>query len=283
MTARRGQPRRAAVLGSPIAHSLSPLLHRAAYDAVGLSDWRYDAIECDEAGLRDFVDRAGPEWVGLSLTLPLKRAALTVADEVSGLAESVGAANTLLLHEGRHRAENTDVAGIADALGEAGVRAASSAVVLGAGGTARAALAALSRLGVSEPVVVVRDMSRTAELRATASRLGITIRFVADFPACGIPCTEVLVSAVPPHAADAARFEKNGRPDVVLDVVYAPWPTALTATALDRGATVVGGRAVLLHQAVAQVELMTGQPAPVEAMRSALEGAGAAPGVSAPG
>src|SRR5260370_266030 len=87
--------RRAAVLGSPIKHSLSPVLHRAAYQALDLHGWHYDKIECDEPGLSRLVDSMEPEWAGLSLTMPLKRVALTVADEVSPLAEAIGAANTL--------------------------------------------------------------------------------------------------------------------------------------------------------------------------------------------
>src|SRR5271165_2599633 len=117
--------RRAAVLGSPIGHSLSPVLHGAAYQALDLHGWHYDKIECDEPGLPRMVDGMGPEWAGLSLTMPLKRVALTVADEVSPLAEAIGAANTLLFSpagpaEGR-QAHNTDVAGMVAALKEAGL------------------------------------------------------------------------------------------------------------------------------------------------------------------
>src|SRR3954469_19493537 len=124
------QGRRAAVLGSPIAHSLSPVLHTAAYDALGLTGWSYDRIECREDALAGLVAGLGPDWVGLSLTMPLKRVALDVADEVTPLARAVGAANTLLL-DGRRRAHNTDVAGIVGALGEAGMDRAGSAIVLG--------------------------------------------------------------------------------------------------------------------------------------------------------
>ena len=105
--------RRAAVLGSPIKHSLSPVLHGAAYQALDLHGWHYDKIECDEAGLPRLVDSMGPEWAGLSLTMPLKRVALTVADEVSALAEAIGAANTLIFSPAAgRRADNTDVAGM---------------------------------------------------------------------------------------------------------------------------------------------------------------------------
>jgi len=160
---------RAAVLGSPVAHSLSPALHRAAYAALGLSGWAYDAVECAEEGLAPFLDGLGPEWAGLSLTMPLKRVAIGLMATVSALARDVGAANTVLLSpDGRH-ADNTDVGGLVDALSGAD---ASAAVVLGAGGTAAAALAALRDLGASGATVVVRDRGRARDLLAAADRLG---------------------------------------------------------------------------------------------------------------
>src|SRR5271155_6074619 len=114
--------RRAAVLGSPIMHSLSPVLHGAAYQALDLHGWHYDKIGCAEPGLPRLVESMGPEWAGLSLTMPLKRVALAVADEVSPLAEAVGAANTLVFPAGGgRRAENTDVTGMVSALQEAGL------------------------------------------------------------------------------------------------------------------------------------------------------------------
>jgi len=269
--------RRAAVLGSPIEHSLSPVLHGAAYAALGLHGWRYDRFECDEAGLPGFVSGLGPEWAGLSLTMPLKRVALTVADEVSPLATAVGAANTLVLGQGsdrrRRRAENTDVAGITAALREAGVRRVERAVILGAGGTAQAALAALRELGVTAPAVVVRDPGRTGDLRAAADRLGMQPIVIGGYPAVALPDAEVVISTLPPGAADAMTDHLMAPRAVVLDVVYAPWPTRFAAAAMAAGCGIVSGLAVLLHQAVAQVELMTGRPGPVEPMREALHAA----------
>lgn len=262
-------PRRAAVLGLPVQHSLSPALHHAAYRALGLRDWQYERIECGEDQLPGLVDRLGPEWVGLSLTMPLKRVALEVADSVSPVAAAVGAANTLLLDGGR-RAENTDVPGIAQALREAGVVHVEHAVVLGAGGTARAALAALAELGDPSPTVVVRDVDRAAELRATAERLGVQPAVVGGLFENPLPEADVVLSTLPAGAADPlAPAPWRGRP-VVVDVVYANWPTAFATSALTAGCTVVSGLAVLLHQAVGQVQLMTGRAAPVEAMRAAL-------------
>jgi shikimate dehydrogenase len=261
---------RAAVLGRPIGHSLSPVLHRAAYAALGLTDWRYDPVECAEAELAGFLDRLGPEWVGLSLTMPLKRTVLRLADEVSALAREVGAANTLLLGPAGRRADNTDVAGIAAALREADVAEPTGAVLLGAGGTAQAALAALRDLGVLKPTVLVRDPARVADLAAAGARLGVqpAIRGWADAPAAAD--AELVISTVPAGAADGLADLPWKPRTTVLDVVYAPWPTPLAAAAAAAGCRVVSGLAMLLHQAAAQVRLMTGRDAPVPAMRAAL-------------
>ena len=254
--------RRAAVLGRPIAHSLSPRLHRAAYAALGL-DWTYDAVDCGAAELPGFLDGLGPEWAGLSLTMPLKQAVLPLLDEVSDLARDVAAANTVVLCDGRRYGHNTDVAGIVEALREAEVGPVSRAVVLGGGATARSALAALTVLGCSEPVLVVR--SSPDETLAAASRLGVRPTVVAWSPEVLAGC-DLLVSTLPAGAAD--RFAAHAA-DVpaLLDVVYDPWPTPLASAC--RG-IVVSGAAMLLHQAAAQVQLMTGRKPPVEAMRSAL-------------
>jgi shikimate dehydrogenase len=255
---------RAAVLGRPVGHSLSPVLHSAAYAALGLTDWAYTAIDCGERELPGLLAGLGPEWAGLSLTMPLKRVALAAADSVDPLAAAVGAANTLVLGT-RRRAYNTDVAGIAAALREAGADRPGSAVVLGAGGTAQAALAALSTLGVRDPLVLVRNPARAGELRETAARLGLRPDIRAGLPG-PIPDADLVISTLPPGAADTLTPPGT----VVLDVIYDPWPTRFAAAAADRGATVVSGLAMLLHQAAAQVELMTGRDAPVEAMRAAL-------------
>jgi shikimate dehydrogenase len=265
--------RRAAVLGMPVTHSLSPALHNAAYAALGLPGWHYDRHAVDEAGLRGFVDGLGPEWVGLSLTMPLKRAALAVADDVDPDAAAIGAANTLVRRQGRWFAANTDVGGIVGTLREVGVRGVERAVVLGAGGTAQAALAALRRLGEVAPTVLVRDPARAGALRAAAARLGVSPRIVGGLAEVPLPPADVVVSTLPAGAADALAGRTLDPAAVVLDVVYAPWPTALAAAATAAGCRVAGGLEVLLHQAVEQVELMTGRPGPTAAMRAALRAA----------
>jgi shikimate dehydrogenase len=265
----------AAVLGSPVAHSLSPVLHNAAYAALGLTDWSYGLHECREPELAGFVEGLGPEWAGLSCTMPLKRVALEVADEVDALASAIGAANTLVL-TGRRTAYNTDVVGIGATLGREAGAAARRAVVLGAGGTSQAALAALRELGIEDVTVLVRDLGRTGELRATAERLAVAPRIVAALadPAAAsaeLVGADVVISTLPPGGADP--LVPPGAGAVVLDVVYAPWPTPFAAAALAAGAAVRSGLEMLLHQAVAQVELMTGKPGPVGPMREALDAA----------
>ena len=210
-----------------------------------------------------FLDGLGREWAGLSLTMPLKQAVLPLLDEVDDLARDVAAANTVVLRDGRRAGHNTDVHGMIAALAEVGVTAARRAVVLGGGATARSALAALARLGCTSPVLVVR--SEPVDTLAAAERLGVTPAVHQWSPEVLDGC-DLLVSTLPPGAAD--RFATDVR-DVpaLLDVVYDPWPTALAAAC---GGVVVSGAVMLLHQAVAQVELMTGRTPPVEAMRDAL-------------
>jgi shikimate dehydrogenase len=271
---------KAAVLGQPIAHSLSPALHRAAYRALGLHDWSYDLVECDEAGLGDYVNSRGPEWAGLSLTMPLKRTVLPLLDHVDHVAAATGGANTVVFRaEGRY-GYNTDVQGIVDALTEAGAPASAAAglgrvMIIGAGATACSALAAVGELGAPGADVVLRDPSRADGVLATAARLGLQVRLRPweDLIGADAPVPELLISTVPAGAADAyaerVRLTHQAPPVAVLDVVYHPWPTPLAQAAMAVGAAVASGYAMLLHQAAAQVELMTGKPAPLEAMREA--------------
>ena len=251
---------RAAVLGSPIAHSRSPALHRAAYAALGL-DWTYDAIECTSGELASLLAGLDREWAGLSLTMPLKQAVLPLLDTVTDLARDVAAANTVVFRDGARHGDNTDVHGIVAALREAGVGAPRRAVVLGGGATARSALAALRELGCDDIGLVVR--SEPVETLAAGERLGLAPRVVGPEM---ITKADLVISTLPAGAGDTLREHVVGVP-ALFDVVYAPWPTALASAC---GGVVVGGAAMLLHQAARQVELMTGRDAPLEAMRAAL-------------
>jgi shikimate dehydrogenase len=263
---------RAAVLGSPVRHSLSPALHRAAYEQLGLAGWTYDAIECDEARLPGRLDECGPEWAGLSLTMPLKRAVLPLLDAAEPTVAGVGAANTVIFAGGIRHGHNTDVPGMATALAAAGLSAAGPVLILGGGATACSALAAVRRLGVSEATAAVRDRDRATGLLNAAERLGLAVRLTDFGGNGGFRSWHLVISTVPPGAADvyAQRMLRADLvPFAVLDVVYQPWPTPLATAAERTGAVVVGGFELLLHQAARQVELMTARAAPLAAMRRA--------------
>jgi shikimate dehydrogenase len=258
------------VLGSPIAHSRSPQLHLAAYRALGLHDWTYDRIECTAEELPGVVGGFGPEWVGVSVTMPGKFAALRFADEHTARAEQVGSANTLVRTTRGWRADNTDVDGVTGALG----RVSGRALVCGSGGTAPAAVVGLAHLGVTGITVVARDPDKAARLVDLGTQIGAETRF------CGldsvgladeVAAAQVLVSTIP--ADVAARYAGTfATIPVLLDAVYDPWPTPLAAAVAAAGGRVINGLQMLLHQAFAQVEQFTGLPAPREAMTCALEG-----------
>ncbi|ARE77431.1 shikimate dehydrogenase [Streptomyces sp. NPDC059558] len=264
---------RAAVLGSPIEHSLSPVLHRAAYQELGLDDWSYDRFEIDEAALPAFVADLGPEWAGLSLTMPLKRAVIPLLDGISDTAASVETVNTVVFTEdGRRLGDNTDIPGIVAALHERGVEKVPSAAILGAGATASSALAALARICSGEVTAYVRSEARADEMRQWGERLGVPVR-TADWSAAAEALSAPLVIATTPAGTtDALAGSVPEGAGTLFDVLYDPWPTALAAAWSDRGGRVVGGLDLLVHQAVLQVELMTGRtPGPLAAMRAAGE------------
>lgn len=266
---------RAAVLGSPIEHSLSPVLHRAAYQELGLDDRSYDRFEVDEAALPAFIAQLGPEWAGLSLTMPLKRAVIPLLDAISDTAASVETVNTVVFTEdGRRVGDNTDIPGLVSALREQGVEKVEYAAVLGAGATASSALAALARICSGEVTAYVRSEARAAEMREWGERLGVDVR-TADWSRAAEALTAPLVIATTPAGAtDELASAVPAAPGTLFDVLYDPWPTPLAAAWTGRGGKLLGGLDLLVHQAVLQVELMTGCPtAPLAAMRAAGEAA----------
>ncbi|MFC8131906.1 shikimate dehydrogenase [Streptomyces sp. NPDC057302] len=270
--------RRAAVLGSPIAHSLSPVLHRAAYGELGLADWTYDRFDVDEAALPGFVAGLGPEWAGLSLTMPLKRAVIPLLDEISETAASVEAVNTVVLTEdGRRVGDNTDVPGMVAALREHGIEQVESAAILGAGATASSALAALAQICTGEVVAYVRSEARAAEMREWGERLDVEVRTEDWAHAERALSAPLVIATTPAGVTDALSAAVPEQPATLFDVLYDPWPTALAARWSMYGGAVVSGLDLLVHQAVLQVEQMTGRaPAPLAAMRKAGEHALAA-------
>ncbi|MGX1758051.1 shikimate dehydrogenase [Streptomyces lydicus] len=267
--------KKAAVLGSPIAHSLSPVLHRAAYEALGLRDWTYGRFEVDEASLPGFWAGLGPEWRGLSLTMPLKRAVIPLLDAVSDVAASVEAVNTVVFTEqGRRVGDNTDIPGMVAALRERGIDWVETAAILGAGATASSALAALAQVCEGEIVTYVRSAARAAEMREWGARLGVDVRIEDWANAEQALRAPLVIATTPAGATDALAASVPGRPATLFDVLYDPWPSALAARWSGCGGAVVGGLDLLVHQALLQVELMTGcAPAPLSAMRAKGEAA----------
>jgi shikimate dehydrogenase len=248
---------------------------------LGLSGWTYDRLESDAAGLADLVASLGDEWAGLSVTMPGKHAALALAASATDRAIAVGAANTLV-HQpsGEWHADCTDVDGVVGALRSAGgFTGGSVSVVLGAGGTACAALAGLAELGVGEVSIVVRDPARAGSASACAERLGLHVEIMrwstVDFGALASQA-DVLISTTPASAIEDV-VEELASARCVLDVIYHPWPTALATAVSARGGQLANGLDMLLHQAFSQVEQLTGQSAPRFAMRDALRAATGAP------
>jgi shikimate dehydrogenase len=263
---------RAAVIGRPVSHSLSPLLHRAAYRALGLADWTYDALDLGAEDVPVLIAGLGEEWRGFSVTMPCKHAAAAAADEVGPLPRLLRAANTLThLPGGGWRAENTDVHGVGMSLQLAGVERVTRAAILGAGGTAAAAAVALAELGAEHVDVVVREPARAADVLRILEALHVPATVTRMTGA--VVHADVVVSTVP----------IGGQPDLlglgwraaqtVLDVLYAPWPTPLSERVVEAGGTVISGLEVLFWQATEQVRLMTGHPAPIAEMRLALDAA----------
>ena len=268
--------RRAAVLGAPIRHSLSPVLHRAAYAELGLDDWTYGAYEIDEAALAGFVGSLDASWAGLSLTMPLKRAILPLLDKIGTVARDVDAVNTVVFTaDGRRVGDNTDVPGLVAALRERGVDRVESAAVLGAGATATSALAAVREVTEGPVSVYVRGDARAREMRAAGERLGVAVHVRPWADAAEALRAPLVVSTTPKGACDhlALDLPAGESVGVLFDVVYDPWPTTLAGAWERAGGVVVSGLDLLVHQAVLQVALMTGRPGPLAAMRAAGEAA----------
>lgn len=223
---------------------------------MGLKGWTYQRYEVTEVGLAGFVDGCGPEWRGLSLTMPLKSVALALG-EVDPLAVLVGAANTVIFGVDGRQVFNTDVGGLVWALQQAGVDALSRVTVLGSGATARSALVSVAQLGASDVTVVARDLTKAERLRGLADTL--QMRLAARAWDADLPVADLVISTVTAGAADARADELAVSAPMVFDAIYDPWPTVLAHAASRAGRTVLNGLDLLVGQALLQVELMTGQ------------------------
>lgn len=260
-------PHQCGVLGKPIAHSLSPAMHRAAYAHLGL-DWTYDAYEVAESELEAFLKSCDESWRGLSLTMPLKRVVVELADEVTTVAATLGVGNTVEFRDGGITVSNTDCAGALAALAERGVRKTKTARILGGGATATSFAYALASQGVGHIEFVVRNPETVTDAVTVAEKAGaeVVVRLI-DKPL--IDVVDLLVSTVPAEAIRKGVHEFVESAHAVFDVIYDPWPTPLAKAAEEAGTPFVSGLDLLAHQAAFQVELMTGSPIDVDILRDA--------------
>lgn len=248
---------RCAVLGSPIVHSLSPAMHRAAYAALGL-DWSYGTFDVAEGELREFVSEHRDGWRGYSVTAPLKREAAGLAVTRDADTQALGVANTLVAADNGWAASNTDVPGAINALRAVGVGSLSSVRIVGAGATAASLALAAHRLGATRVELRVRDTARAAATARVIEQLGLSVAIVA-LHVDVVESVDLLVSTVPGTALAGREHGYVGTAEAIFDVVYDPWPSALMQSARSDGTPLVTGLDLLAHQAVLQVDLMTGR------------------------
>lgn len=269
--------RQLAVLGSPISHSKSPVLHRAAYRVLGL-DWEYTACEVKSGGLGRFLADTTTQWRGLSLTMPLKREVVPLLDEQDSVSVQVGATNTVLFDGENVLGFNTDVYGAERMLREAFPGIIRHAHILGSGATACSVAVSLANCGVRKLTVAARSPSRSAELVDVAERLGLTVTVGEMESDPGLP--DVVVSTLPGTTELSFSLPEYLRSSVpLIDIAYDPSPTAVAQHWLDSGGSVVnGGLGMLIYQALAQVRIFVGgdparelpsEDAVLAAMRSA--------------
>ncbi|WP_291451692.1 shikimate dehydrogenase [Actinomyces sp. ICM47] len=270
----------AAVIGSPIAHSLSPVIHRAAWEQLGIDGWEYRRAEVTEESLPTFIGQLDESFRGLSVTMPCKQAVMPLLDAIDPLASAVGAVNTVVPSAGMLAGFNTDVTGIASAIRRAcsrsGIPVPSSALVLGARATASSALAALGELGITTTTVAARRFGGPGSVISAASRLGVSVEQVmwSDVSAVASAAAraDVLISTLPAGVADPIAIRLAPREgQILLDVIYSPRDTALRTTFEKAGGVVAEGTDMLVYQGAAQVQLMTGRSPDPAVMRHALE------------
>jgi shikimate dehydrogenase len=267
---RQGLSRRFAVVGSPIAHSLSPLLHRTAYQALGVRDVSYDRYEVARGELAGFLSEGeGSGLDGLSVTMPGKPEAFALAQGTDETSRLLGVANTLIrCSDGRWRAENHDVYGILAALRAHGVRRPTTVGVLGSGATAQCAVEAASRLDARSVLLTARSPEKLAALADFATGRGLEVHTVEFGRSEDVLRADVAISALAAAGAAAVTsgWRERGVPGrgiapVVLDALYDPWPAPFAAACAQVGAEVVSGLEMLVHQADMQIRSMLGVPA----------------------
>lgn len=256
-----------AVLGAPIAHSLSPVVHNAAYQFLHW-DADYTAIETAEADMADRVGqlRTDPTWRGFSLTMPLKYTIVPFLDHMGETAKLTGAVNTVVSTDGKLYGDNTDVHGIVRAFGKRGIG--QDGLVLGSGATAKSALFALSEMAIPNVTIAARNQARAAAAIAPFKAQFKNVHVVTLDELNHLGHIDIAVSTLPAHVADsrAQLLAEKCRNATVLDVAYSPWPSALATQLESAGAKVISGLHMLVHQAVAQVKLFAPEVFPNSAL-----------------
>jgi shikimate dehydrogenase len=241
----------AAVLGSPIAHSLSPLIHSLAYEYLGVAA-HYEAIEVNAGALTKFLNETDKNC--LSLTMPLKEEAMKVADVISDVASRISCGNTLSLNEGVWSLTSTDVSGFDNALKMHGIDTVDSVLIIGAGATARAAITSVSAITKSVSVV-----SRTSEREAAINKAsGINVSYLPWKLTDEINDADLVINTTPNQAADFFLSGIDKPRGTLFEVLYHPWPTAISRAWSKTQAQVIDGLDLLIHQAIAQVEIFSG-------------------------
>jgi shikimate dehydrogenase len=239
------------VLGNPIEHSLSPILHRAAYDVLKI-DWQFEKYLLNADELRPFLESSDSSVAGYAVTMPLKDVAFSLATSVDDYASATRAVNTLIPGAEGWQGFNTDVPGFINSLRAAGISKVENPVVLGAGATARSAVAALHVQGAKRIRVVARRESAVAEMQSLFPKIELQpLTFGSDEVA-----GDVVISTLPAGVADAVKISASTA--LFYDVIYAPWPTVSVRQAQNLGVAILGGLDLLVAQAVEQVILMTG-------------------------
>lgn len=259
----------AAVAGSPIEHSLSPLIHKAGYAALKM-DWNYEKYELNVSTFPDFIKNRSQDLVGMSLTMPLKEGAIQIADSVTDLAKNVNSANTLIFKDGKIMAGNTDIYGIVAALQTNKQLDITNPSIIGSGATARSAVAALSQLGATKVMLCARNENTLDELKNVAQQFNLQVIVISWNEIYKALAASTVIGTLPSGSMDSFAAMGPEIPGSLLDVAYSPWPSKIALEWILRRGFVVSGLEMLLHQAVRQFELMTGQKAPVKQMREAL-------------
>lgn len=258
----RSSVRRFGVVGHPIGHSLSPALHRAAYEALSLG-WSYDAFDIAPGELTIFVAGLDRSWSGLSVTMPHKLEALHLATSLDIHSRATGSVNTLVFRNSLHgerliEGYNTDIAGMVLALADVDLVAARHVAVLGGGATAASAIAASAELGAENVVIIVRNVAKAAHLVDVGISLGVAVTIAEISAMADLAPVDLVISTLPGDVATSLQPLARTSSAVLLDVAYSPWPSVRGeewSSAIGGGGVVVSGRAMLAHQALMQVRL----------------------------